>query len=191
MLTNFASIMLGLAISANAPDADAATEMGIPTLIFSILFGGFYISINSLPIVADWIPSITIFRWAYQAMCINEFAGLTFTCDSADTSQCILTGEEVLATLDFSGHTTAYPCFGLGMVLVGLMCLAFALLQLSTITYTPLGYTGNAYTSNTKGANSNDSGGEVVADGDVGGGASASGGYEMVSTSTAGVRVAV
>lgn len=137
--------MMGLAISAVATDVDHASAVGIPIMILSILFGGFYISIDSLPIVANWIPYITIFRWAYQALSINEFKGLNFSCDSADTSECILTGEEVLATLDFANHTTAYPCFGLGMVLLGMVAIAFTNLLLSTITYTHLGHVGRSY----------------------------------------------
>lgn len=96
MLCNCASITLGLAVSAASSDVDAASAVGIPLLILGILFGGFYISIDALPIVANWVPYITIFRWAYQAMCINEFSGLRFTCDSPNPEQCIATGEQVL-----------------------------------------------------------------------------------------------
>lgn len=145
MLCNAASIVLGLAVSAVSEDVDHASAMGVPVMILSILFGGFYISIDSLPIVANWIPYISIFRWAYQALCINEFQGLTFECDSTDISECILTGEEVLKTMDFAGHTTAYPCFGLGMLLLGLLGVAFLNLELSTITYTRLGHVGRSY----------------------------------------------
>lgn len=152
MLCNSASLMMGLAISAVATDVDHASAVGIPIMILSILFGGFYISIDSLPIVANWIPYITIFRWAYQALSINEFKGLRFSCDSADPTECILTGEEVLETLDFGNHTTAYPCFGLGMVLLGMVAIAFTNLQLSTITYTHLGHVGGSYTKHSSDA---------------------------------------
>lgn len=179
MLTNFASIMLGLSVSAVTADVDQATAVGVPLVILSILFGGFYISVDALPIVANWVPYITIFRWAYQAMCINEFKGLTFDCDAPNPEQCILSGEEVLRTLDFQGHSTAYPCFGLGMVLLGLFAIAFVNLELSTITYTPMGHTGSAFRKH-------------AADGESGatGTAAAKGGgqpsYEMVPTSAGG-----
>jgi hypothetical protein len=145
MLTNCTSIMLGLSVSAVAADVDHATAVGVPILILGILFGGFYISIDSLPIVANWVPYITIFRWAYQAMCINEFSGLRFDCDAASPSQCILTGEQVLEGLDFAGRPTSYACFGLGMVLLGLTAVAFTLLELSTIAYMPLGFAGGTF----------------------------------------------
>lgn len=179
MLCNCASITLGLAVSAVSADVDHASAVGIPVLILSILFGGFYISIDSLPIVANWVPYITIFRWAYQAMCINEFRGLEFTCDSANTAQCISTGDQVLQTLDFAGHTTAYPCFGLGMVLLGLLAIAFSLLAFSTITYTPLGYVGKAYLKTTDGAGKYEDTADCKAAEDKN-----QQGYEMVPTSS-------
>ncbi len=47
MFTNFVGITLGLAISASAPSPESATAFGLPLLIISILFGGFYIKITS------------------------------------------------------------------------------------------------------------------------------------------------
>jgi hypothetical protein len=35
-------------------------------MVIGILFGGFYINIDSLPIVANWIPYFSIFRWTFQ-----------------------------------------------------------------------------------------------------------------------------
>lgn len=181
MLCNCASITLGMAVSAVAADVDHASAIGIPLLILSILFGGFYISIDSLPIVANWVPYITIFRWAYQAMCINEFRGLEFTCDSANTAQCINTGEQVLQTLDFANHSTAYPCFGLGMVLLGLLAIAFSLLELSTITYTPLGYVGSAFAKSAGPAANYEESADNIPGAD---GKAKQQGYEMVPTSS-------
>jgi hypothetical protein len=197
MLTNCASIMLGLCVSAVTSDVDYASAVGVPLVILSILFGGFYISVDSLPIVANWVPYITTFRWAYQALCINEFKGLRFGCDAPSAEQCILTGEEVLATLDFAGHSTAYPCFGLGMVLLGLLSIAFINLELSTITYTPLGYTGSAYrkhaahsaepVSLSPGQQRGQAGGVVAAESPASrpAGAYGKGGYEMVASTGA------
>jgi hypothetical protein len=145
MLCNFTSVVLGMAVSAVAPDGEAASALGVPILILCVLFGGFYVSINALPIVANWIPYISIFRWAYQALCINEFKGLNFSCDAEDTQQCILTGEEVLSTMNFSGHSTSYACFGLGMVLIGFLCVAYVMLELSTLHFMSMGYTGRDF----------------------------------------------
>jgi hypothetical protein len=95
---------LGFAISSVAPNGETANALGVPILIIFILFGnyfmlissiikssitiiitiiiiltiiigGFYIAVDQLPIVANWIPYICIFRWGYEALMINEFKG--------------------------------------------------------------------------------------------------------------------
>lgn len=89
---------------------------------------------------------------------------------------------QVLETLDFAGHTTAYACFGLGMVLLGLLLIAFTLLEFSTITYTPLGHVGKAFLKST------DLSLETAGNGEDSANSQASAedmkGYEMVPTST-------
>eukprot|EP01035_Chromulina_nebulosa_P027369 gene27369-35996_t len=51
---------IGLAISAFAPTVDVANAIGPPMVIVGILFGGFYISVDSLPVVAEWIPYLSM-----------------------------------------------------------------------------------------------------------------------------------
>lgn len=147
MLVNVTSAMLGFAVSAASPSSDFANEIGTPMMIILILFGGFYVSIKSLPVVANLIPYLSTFRWGFQALAVNEFRGLTFSCESDNQSECILTGEEALATIDFEGKRISDACFGLSMVLLGFLFLAFLILDRSKITFTHLGYTGRKYAS--------------------------------------------
>jgi len=86
-----------------------------------ILFGGFYISVGNLPVVANWIPYLTFLRWGFQALTINEYRGLTFTCNNDigaaqnnDTTSCILTGEQELQILTFEKSSTGMAVLGLG-----------------------------------------------------------------------------
>ena len=116
-----------------------------PFLIFGGLFGGFYIKIDSLPIILNWIPYISAFRWSFQALCINEFTGQSFSCDLTPTSQCLYTGEEVLKTMGFDGHTTNYAVFGLGMLWVAYLVWVYLLLEFNRFSFLPLGYTGWKY----------------------------------------------
>lgn len=145
LFINFVIILLGLAISAFAPNADAAAAMGPPFLIIGILFGGFYISIDSLPIVLNWIPYISVFQWGFRGLCVNEFKGMTFECDSLDPNECMTTGEEVLEGLDFADHTLSYAMFGLGML--GLCYLAglYIILVLNQPKFLRLGHIGRHF----------------------------------------------
>lgn len=144
MLLNVTVAALGLAVSAFAPNVEAANAMATPFMIIGILFGGFYINIKSLPIVANWLPYLSYFRWGFQALTINEYTGLHFNCDTPDGA-CLKTGEQVLAYLSFSNHTTNYACFGLGMVLLGFLVWGYYNLSVIKLRFVSLGTTGAKY----------------------------------------------
>ena len=145
MLHVVVTISLGLFISSIAPNVDAANAMGVPFLIIGILFGGFYIDVNSLPIVANWVPYISFIRWSFQALLINEFKGLEFNCDIEPANACIMTGEEYLKKVAFDGHTTAYAVFGMGMLLLCYLTMAFTSLIVNGLKFTKLNWTGAFY----------------------------------------------
>lgn len=138
-------IALGMCVSALAPNVDAANALSAPFLIIGILFGGFYIKISSLPIVLNWIPYISAFRWAFEALCINEFKGQSFSCNLTPQSQCLFTGDQVLETLNFQHHTTSYPVFGLGMLWIAYLVWLYLLLEFNRLTYLPLNSTGTKF----------------------------------------------
>ena len=142
MLNCCVIISLGLVISAIAPNSDAASALSAPFLIIGILFGGFYIRVSSLPIILDWIPYISSFRWTYQALAINEFKGQRFSCNLTPTTQCLYTGEQVLENMSFDGHSTNYAVFGLGMLWIAYLIWLYLLLLVNRFNYTHLGYTG-------------------------------------------------
>ena len=53
---------------------EAANAVGPPLMIIGILFAGFYIKIGSLPIVADWVPYFSLFRWGFEVrQCLLSF----------------------------------------------------------------------------------------------------------------------
>lgn len=93
------AISLGLWISSAAPSFEVANGLGTPAIIIALLFAGYYINIESLPIVANWIPYFSFVRWSYQALAINEFRGETFTCGGGATGACITSGYEIYYTL--------------------------------------------------------------------------------------------
>ena len=145
MLHVVVTISLGLFISSFAPNVDAANAMGVPFLIIGIIFGGFYIDVKSLPIVANWIPYISFIRWTFQALLINEFKGLEFDCDIQPANACILTGEAYLEKVAFDGHTTAYAVFGMGMLLLCYLTMTFTSLVVNGLKFTHLNWTGAFY----------------------------------------------
>ena len=66
MLEALTACSLGLAVSALVPSVEAANAAGPPAIIIALLFGGFFININTLPIVANWIPYLSFLKWTYE-----------------------------------------------------------------------------------------------------------------------------
>lgn len=80
-----------------------------------------------------------------QALCINEYKGLEFNCEGAGNTACLKTGAEVIRYLSFDKHTVSYPVFGMGMLLIGFLCVAFYVLSATQLTFMPLGHSGAGY----------------------------------------------
>lgn len=151
------SVALGLTISACVPTVEIGTTLGPIVVIVLLLFGGFYINLSSLPIVANWVPYINYLKYTFEAFCVNEFKGETFTCNGSG-SGCLANGNEVLSSLSFGGQTSPNASvFGLSMVFVALLVIVMCVLELSHITYMPLGYKGRNYRVNPENADAKSS----------------------------------
>ena len=144
-LINLVGISLGLAVSSLVSDVETASALGVPLNIIGILFGGFYITVDALPLVANLLPNFSLLRWALQLFSINEFKGMKFNCDATDPSRCILTGEEALEYMDFNGHTIEFPLFGLLMLLVGWVVVGYFILLMNQKRYLRIGHVGAKY----------------------------------------------
>jgi len=147
MMEAIVGVSLGLAVSAIAPNTETALNLGPPCIIIALLFGGFYINVDSLPIVANWIPYMSFLKWTFEALCLNEFRGETFTCDGGPEGACLRTGEQVLERLSFGDDTINQACFGLGMVLLGFTASAIFFLDRSKATYIKLGHIGSKHSN--------------------------------------------
>ncbi len=134
MLEASTAIALGLVVSAAAPTVEAAIDFGPLTLIISLLFGGFFINLQSLPVVAEWLPNLSFLRWTFGSLAVNEFKGETFTCEYANVTMCQTTGEQVLDRLGFSDGVED-QFFGLSMMFVGFFVLAVITLAYNGMHY--------------------------------------------------------
>jgi ABC-type multidrug transport system ATPase subunit len=137
------SVSLGLLVSAVMPTFEAAVAVGPLIVVMMILFGGFYIDIESLPPVADLVPYVSIMRWSFQALTINEYKGLKFKC--VEGKKCLETGEQVLESLGFDGVGVGFPLFGLYMLLLFLVLASYLILLRSEAQYSPLNFVGSKY----------------------------------------------
>jgi hypothetical protein len=117
--------------------------LGPPLVIIALIFGGFYINISTLPIVANWFPFVSFLKWTFEALCINEFKGATFACSGSVEGQgCQPRGEDVLSQLGFGGKEVSDAVLGLSMLFIGFTLAAFLFLYYSQLKYIALGHSG-------------------------------------------------
>lgn len=43
-----------------------------------IVFGGSYVNASNVPRPLKWLPSISMIKYCFEALCVNEFQGLDF-----------------------------------------------------------------------------------------------------------------
>lgn len=95
---SFASTALGMAVGSLAPSVEAAIAIAPSVMVIFIVFGGqvphthftthvppvpltdqalsLRLYVVNTPAYLSWVPSVSLIRWAYEALCINEFTGL-------------------------------------------------------------------------------------------------------------------
>lgn len=119
------------------------------------------VNIDSLPIVADWIPYISFIRWAFEAFCINQFQDETYSCDSNNTG-CVPDGETVLRNLSFDNESLSQATLGLGVMLLIFLFSALTFLEVFRMKFMPLGHVGYQYQQLMQSSNSSDGNGNGI-----------------------------
>nr|ATB19624.1 putative ABCG7 [Thuja plicata] len=99
---SFTASAMGLTVGAMVPTTEAAMALGPSLMTVFLVFGGYYVNSENTPVFFRWIPRISLIRWAFQALCINEFSGLQF---EKQQSFDLEAGEQVLERLSFSGNS--------------------------------------------------------------------------------------
>ncbi|KAM3741350.1 hypothetical protein ACB098_08G170100 [Castanea mollissima] len=97
---SFAASAMGLTVGAVVPTTEAAMAVGPSLMTVFLVFGGYYVNADNTPIIFRWIPRVSLIRWAFQGLCINEFKGLQF---DHQNSFDIQNGEQALERLSFGG----------------------------------------------------------------------------------------
>ncbi|XP_022247752.1 protein white-like [Limulus polyphemus] len=105
----------------------------LPLLITPLqLFSGFYLNIESMPIVLRWIKYISWFYYAYEASLINYWQYVDNIVCPEEQSICYRNGDDVLHTFNFKKDHLEMDILGLGVLVFAIRFLAFAILYLRT-----------------------------------------------------------
>lgn len=123
---SFAASAMGLTVGAMVPTTEAAMAVGPSLMTVFIVFGGYYVNADNTPIIFRWIPRVSLIRWAFQGLCINEFRGLQF---DHQQSYDIQTGEQELERLSFGGSRISDTVMAQSRILLFWYCTTYLLLE--------------------------------------------------------------
>ncbi|KAJ9163231.1 hypothetical protein P3X46_022922 [Hevea brasiliensis] len=132
---SFAASAMGLTVGAMAPTTEAAMALGPSLMTVFIVFGGYYVNADNTPIIFRWIPNVSLIRWAFQGLCINEFSGLKF---DHQHSFDIETGEQALERLSFGGSHINDTVIAQSRILLFWYCTTYLILQKNKPKYQQL-----------------------------------------------------
>ncbi|ONI31623.1 hypothetical protein PRUPE_1G322600 [Prunus persica] len=132
---SFAASAMGLTVGAMVPTTEAAMAVGPSLMTVFIVFGGYYVNAENTPIIFRWIPHISLIRWAFQGLCINEFRGLQF---DHQHSYDIQNGEQALERISFGGSHIRDTMIAQSRILLFLYCTTYLLLQKNKPKYQQL-----------------------------------------------------
>ncbi|CAD6239367.1 unnamed protein product [Miscanthus lutarioriparius] len=132
---SFAASAMGLTVGAMAPTTEAAMALGPSLMTVFIVFGGYYVNPDNTPVIFRWIPRISLIRWAFQGLCINEFKGLQF---EQQHSYDIQAGEQALERFSLGGIRIADTLVAQGRILMFWYWSTYLLLKKNRPKYQPL-----------------------------------------------------
>lgn len=136
-LESIAAVALGMAISSVSSSAEVAAVLANPISVVMLISGGFYISIQSLPAAARWVADLSLMKWSFQALVVNEFEDTMLICTKRDRN-CFATGAEAIADIGFAGSTVGDGAAGLVVLTIALNFIAYAIMRYNKPRYQAL-----------------------------------------------------
>lgn len=126
ILTDNCGAGLGLFVSCIFNDLGVALTVMPVFLLPLMVFSGFFVNSETIPPYFVWIQYISPMRYAFIALILNEFTGLTINCDPSEKCAPGYDGETVISNLGMSDDgSVGQNCGILLAMAVGLTLLAF------------------------------------------------------------------
>ena len=94
----------GLFIGSLAPSSDVALSLFGPVVVLNIIFDGRNLSDENTPKLLKWVSKLSVVRWGFEGLSVNEFTGLTFSTKDR-RGPVIKTGYEALDRFGFADRT--------------------------------------------------------------------------------------
>merc|ERR1711959_462823 len=110
--------MGGYLIGCAAPTQQIAQGMLPLALMPQMLFAGFMVNLDSIPVYLSWIKSISFFRYTYEALVLTIWGNWgSIGCEGDAGARCFYTsGDEVIELLSMNRnnlHTSLWALVGI------------------------------------------------------------------------------
>uniref|UniRef100_A0AAR2KQC7 ABC transporter domain-containing protein n=1 Tax=Pygocentrus nattereri TaxID=42514 RepID=A0AAR2KQC7_PYGNA len=127
-MVSLSAVSLAFLVSASVGSFAMANIFIALPFVFMMVFGGFLVNLNSMLSGMSWLKWISIFRYGFNALAINELKGLVFT-----SNYTTMTGEMYLdhQEIDYSTWGFWQNQVALGGIMC--ICLVLAYVQLRRI----------------------------------------------------------
>jgi len=126
-------LSVGYLLSCVSPNVDVALGIAPVVIIPFMLFGGFFLNSDSVPVWLSWLKWISWFIYSYEALLVNQWSGVQdIACNTDLASPCVSTGEQVLQQLSFEEGNFARDIGVLVLLAVVIRLLAYLALVLKT-----------------------------------------------------------
>ena len=104
-----------MAVGSFAPTVEAAIAISPSIMVIFIVFGGLFV-VNT-PTYLKWMPKASLIKWAYEALCVNEFDGLRLNPEASRGPLAVTDGAQVLESLGFKDSTISRALQGLSIII--------------------------------------------------------------------------
>ncbi|KAJ8914462.1 hypothetical protein NQ315_011403 [Exocentrus adspersus] len=119
------SISFGYLVSCLSGSISMAMSIGPPLIIPFMLFGGFFLNINSIPVYLEWLSYLSWFKYGNEALLVNQWRNVTGIYCPVNSTVCPPNGHVVLETLSFSEENLPLDIISLFSLLVIFRLAAF------------------------------------------------------------------
>ena len=119
------AVFMGIMISSGVPNVQVGTIIGPIFIVIFLIFGGPLVNLDTAPDALKWIKWLSVIRYTFSALSINEFTGLVFSCPP-NAPACAPNGETTLKlfsldALDLWYNVLVNFCLGLAFIVIGFL----------------------------------------------------------------------
>lgn len=139
ILINQCSLSYGYLISTLSPSVQVASALGAPMMMPFLLFGGFFLKDESVPVYFIWLKYLSWFKYSFEALLVNQWDGFgSLSCASSGISgnttagalPCIPNGNAVLKFYDLDPSRLGFDIGIMFVLAIGFRIIAFLFLVL-------------------------------------------------------------